>query len=128
MPWESRGDNISFSGQLADLMGLIMTAYDQDVESETVSASAGVYVTATAIVLREILLEALVEDTDAAEFLQRVSDSLHEADDGTVTIATFAMLDDIAEHIEPDAVERWIGDPAARSAIAELATSAFAEE
>ena len=30
MPWQSDGDNVSFSGPLADLMGMIMTAYDHD--------------------------------------------------------------------------------------------------
>jgi len=127
MPWESSGDNVSFSGQLADLMGVLMTAYDQDIESGAVAVSAGVYVTSSAIVLREILLENLKADPDADEFLARVSDSLQEADDGTITISTFALLDDVAEHIDPAAVERWIADPAARAAIAELGTSAFSE-
>ena len=127
MPWESSGDNVSFSGQLADLMGVLMTAYDQDIESGAVAVSAGVYVTSSAIVLREILLENLKADPDAEEFLARVSDSLQEADDGTITISTFALLDDVAEHIDPAAVERWIADPAARAAIAELGTSAFSE-
>jgi len=129
MPWESEGDNVSFSGQLADLMVTLMTAYDQDIESGTVAVSAGVYVTSSAIVLREILLENLAadRDPDAEEFLARVSDSLQEADDGTITISTFALLDDVAEHIEPAAIERWMADPAARAAIAELGTNAFSE-
>jgi hypothetical protein len=92
-----------------------------------VAVPAGVYVTASAIVLREILLENLKNDPDAAEFMQRVSDSLTEDDDGTVTISTFALLEDIAEHIDPTAVEAWVSDPAARSAIAELGTHAFSE-
>jgi hypothetical protein len=127
MPWETDGENVRFSGQLADLMGTLMTAYDQDVESGVVAVPAGVYVTASAIVLREILLENLKNDPDAAEFMQRVSDSLTEDDDGTVTISTFALLEDIAEHIDPTAVEAWVSDPAARSAIAELGTHAFSE-
>jgi hypothetical protein len=127
MPWEANGDNVSFTGQLADLMGLIMTAYDQDIESGAVGVSAGIYVTSTAIVLREIVLENLEGNPDAEEFLERVSDSLTEAEDGTITISTFALLEDVAEHIDPAAVEAWIGDPAARAAIAELGTNAFAE-
>ena len=127
MPWENDGDNVSFSGQLADLMVTLMTAYDQDIESGAVAVSAGVYVTSSAIVLREILLENLAADPEAKEFLARVSDSLQEADDGTITMSTFALLDDVAEHIEPEAIERWIADPAARAAIAELGTNAFAE-
>jgi hypothetical protein len=86
-----------------------------------------VYVTATAVVLREILLEALADQPDAEEFLQRASDSLTEDDDGTVTMQTFQLLDDIAEHIESIAYEQWLADPAARAAIAEVAGSAFAE-
>jgi hypothetical protein len=127
MPWEANGDNVSFTGQLADLMGLIMTAYDQDIESGAVGVAAGIYVTSTAIVLREIVLENLEGNPDAEEFLERVSDSLTEAEDGTITISTFALLEDVAEHIDPAAVEAWIGDPAARAAIAELGTNAFAE-
>lgn len=127
MPWETDGDNVSFSGQLADLMVTLMTAYEQDIESGAVAVSAGVYVTSSAIVLREILIENLKGDPDAEEFLARVSDSLQEADDGTITISTFALLEDVAEHIDPAAVERWIADPAARAAIAELGTSAFSE-
>jgi hypothetical protein len=127
MPWEANGDNVSFTGQMADLMGLIMTAYDQDIESGAVGVSAGIYVTSTAIVLREIVLENLEGNPDAEEFLERVSDSLTEAEDGTITISTFALLEDVAEHIDPAAVEAWIGDPAARAAIAELGTNAFAE-
>jgi hypothetical protein len=127
MPWEADGDGVRFSGHLTDLMTLIMTAYDQDAESGAITASPGVYVTATAVVLREILLEALADQPDAEEFLQRASDSLTEDDDGTVTMQTFQLLDDIAEHIESIAYEQWLADPAARAAIAEVAGSAFAE-
>ena len=127
MPWEADGDGIRFSGHLTDLMTLIMTAYDQDTEAGLVTASPGVYVTATAIVMREILLEALAEQPDAAEFLQRASDSLTESESGTITMQTFQLLDDIAEHIEAIAYEQWLSDPAARAAIAEVAGNAFAE-
>ena len=127
MPWEADGDGIRFSGHLTDLMTLIMTAYEQDTESGTVTASPGVYVTATAVVLREIVLETLAETSDAEEFVKRASDTLTEADDGTVTMQAFQLLDDIAEHIESVAYEQWLADPAARAAIAEVAGSAFAE-
>jgi hypothetical protein len=127
MPWEAEGDGIRFSGHLTDLMALIMTAYDQDTESGAVTASPGVYVTATAVVMREILLEALAGQPDATEFLGRVSDSLIEAEDGTITMQTFQLLDDVAEHIEAIAYEQWLSDPAARAAIAEVAGNAFGE-
>ena len=125
MPWENQNDNISFSGPLADLMGIIMTAYDQDSATDTCMVSPGVYVTASAVVLREVLIESLESDTDAAQFVQHLSDALHEDDDGTVRIATFEMLDEIAEHISVDALEGWVGSPEVRAAINDLGTSAF---
>jgi hypothetical protein len=127
MPWEVDGEGIRFSGHLTDLMTLIMTAYDQDAESGVVTASPGVYVSATAVVIREILLEALADDPEAEEFLRRASDSLTEADDGTVTMQTFQLLDDVAEHIEAVAYEGWLSDPAVRAAIAEVAGNTFTE-
>jgi len=125
MPWSSEGDNVSFSGPLADLMGIIMTAYDQDVAAGTCAVSAGVYVTAAAVVLREVIIESLEGNPDAAEFLEFLEGTLHEEDDGTVQIATLPMLDRIAEHIETHALEGWLGSSAVRSAIAELSTTAF---
>ena len=127
MPWEADGDGIRFSGHLTDLMTLIMTAYDQDTESGAIAASPGVYVSATAVVIREILLETLADDPEAAEFLQRASDSLSESDDGTVTMQTFQLLDDVAEHIENIAYEKWLSDPAVRAAIAEVTGNTFTE-
>ena len=127
MPWEADGDGIRFSGHLTDLMTLIMTAYDQDTESGAIAASPGVYVSATAVVIREILLETLADDPEAAEFLQRASDSLSESDDGTVTMQTFQLLDDVAEHIENIAYEKWLFDPAVRAAIAEVTGNTFTE-
>jgi len=127
MPWEVDGDGIRFSGHLTDLMTLIMTAYDQDTESGAIAASPGVYVSATAVVIREILLETLADDPEAAEFLQRASDSLSESDDGTVTMQTFQLLDDVAEHIENIAYEQWLSDPAVRAAIAEVTGNTFTE-
>ncbi|HEY5540998.1 MAG TPA: hypothetical protein VIL41_06050 [Coriobacteriia bacterium] len=127
MPWEADGDGIRFSGYLTELMTLIMTAYDQDTESGAVTASPGVYVTATAVVLREILIETLADQPDAAVFLKRVTDSLAEDEDGVVTIETFQLLDDVAEHIEAVAWEQWLADPAARAAIAEVAGNAFGD-
>jgi hypothetical protein len=128
MPWETQGDGVSFSGQLADLMAVIMTAYDQDAESKKCDVSAGVYVTASAIVLREILLETLEADDDTSEFLEFISDAMKQDDEGNVEIATFALLDQIAEHISPEALEGWIASPAAREAIIDLAMSAFPVE
>ena len=125
MPWTSEGDNVSFSGPLADLMGIIMTAYDQDVAAGTCTVTAGVYVTAAAVVLREVVIESLEGHTDAAEFLEFMEGTLHEEDDGTVQISTLPMLDSIAEHIDTAALEGWLGAPAIRDAIAELSVSAF---
>jgi len=127
MPWQTEGDGIRFSGFLTELMTAIMQAYDEDKTSGSVTASPGVYVTAAAIVLREIVLETLAEQPGTAEFLKRVSDSLAEEIDGTVTVRTFELLDDIAEHIERPAYEQWLSDPAARAAIADVATNAYAE-
>ena len=127
MPWEVDGDGIRFSGHLTELMTLIMTAYDQETESGAITASPGVYVSATAVVIREILLEALVDDPEAEEFLRRASDSLSEGDDGTVTMQTFQLLDDVAEHIESVAYEHWLSDPAVRAAIAEVTGNTFSE-
>lgn len=125
MPWSSEGDNISFSGHLADLMAIIMTAYDQDVAAGSCEVPAGVYVTAAAVVLREVVIESLESDPEASEFLQFIEGSLHEEDDGTVQIATLPMLDRMAEHIESVALENWMGSPPVRQAIAELSTTAF---
>ncbi len=41
-------------------------------------------------------------------------------------IATFELLDDMAEHIDPPALDFWLGSMSIRSAIVELATTAFA--
>ena len=127
MPWEAEGEGIRFTGHLTDLMTLIMTAYEEETSAGTVVASPGVYVTAAAIVIREILIETLSDQPEAAEYLDRVSAMLEEDDDGTVTIQTFALLDNVAEHIESVAYEQWLADPAARAAIAEVAGNAFAE-
>lgn len=126
MPWESKGDNVSFSGPLSDLMNLVMTAYDQDSGDGTGHPTAGEYVTASAVVLREVLLENLEEQGDTSEFFQRISDALSEDEDGNIQIATFALLDDIAEQITPEALDAWLGSASVRGAILELATTAFA--
>ena len=127
MPWENvEGDTISFSGPLADLMGLIMTAFDEDFAGGESAVTAGEYVTAAAVVLREVLIENLEEHGDASDFFQRISDALAEDEDGNIQIATFALLDDIAEQIDPTALDTWLGSAPVRSAIMELATTAFA--
>jgi hypothetical protein len=127
MPWEAVDDGIRFSGHLTDLMQTIMAAYEEDTKNGKVTTEPGVYITASAIVIREILLEQLAKNEEAAEFLDRVGDTLHEEPDGTVRMETFGLLDDVAEHIERVAWEQWIADPAARAAIAEVSSNAFAE-
>ena len=127
MPWESEGDGIRFSGHLTDLMALIMTAYERDTASGTVTTSPGVYVTAAAIVLREVLLDSLAEKPEAVEFLDRIGATLEEDEDGTVRMQTFALLDDVAEHLEAVAYEQWLTDPTVRAAIADVAGNAFAD-
>jgi hypothetical protein len=126
MPWQSDGDDVSFEGPLADLMGMIMTAYDHDCESGTNNPTSGEYVTATAVVLREVVIENFEDDPDAAEFVQLISDALHEDEDGAVHIATFELLDDIAEHIDAPALDYWLDSMPVRRAIMELAMTAFA--
>jgi hypothetical protein len=127
MPWETEGDGVRFSGHLTDLMTAIVGAYDEEIAAGTITADHGVYVTAVAIVLREILLEQLANEPEAVDFLKRVGDTLEEAPDGTVTIQTFALLDDVAEHIEDVAWRQWLADPAARAAIADVTANAFAQ-
>jgi hypothetical protein len=126
MPWQSEDDNVSFSGPLADLMGAIMTAYDHDCAEGDGQPTPGEYVTATAVVLREVIIENFAEDLEATEFVQDISDAMTEDEDGTVHIATFELLDTIAEHIDPPALDHWLGSMPVRSAIVELATTAFA--
>jgi hypothetical protein len=125
MPWESEGDNVSFSGPLADLMGIIMTAYEQDCADGAGRPTPGEYVTASAVVLREVVLENFENDPEAEEFVAHVSDAMSEDEDGHIHIATFALLDEIAEHIDGPALDFWLGSGAVRSAIMELAATAF---
>jgi hypothetical protein len=133
MPWESENGAVRFSGRLADLMSIVMTAYDQDTVSGACDVAPGTYVTATATVLRELVIESLeaepgTGDPEAAAYLARVSDAVHEDADGTVHIAIFAVLDDIAEHTSSAALEAWLASPAVRSAIAAVATTGLPPE
>jgi hypothetical protein len=133
MPWENHDGGIRFSGRLADLMAIIMTAYDQDTLSGDCQVAPGTYVTAAASVLREVVIETLeadpqVDDPGAAAYLQRISDAVHEDDDGNVHIAIFAVLDDIAEHTSADALEAWLASPAVRGAIHAVATTGVPPE
>ena len=41
MPWENQNGGVRFSGRLADLMAIIMTAYDQDTPSGACAGRAG---------------------------------------------------------------------------------------
>ena len=124
MPWTPEADGIRFSGPLGDLMDLILTAYDEEAAAGRIAVPQGTYVTAAAVVLREILLEAPAEP-GSEELVARASDALHEDEDGMITIDTFALLDDMADHIELDALERWLSDPAARAAIADVTSNAL---
>jgi hypothetical protein len=90
--------------------------------------SPGEYVTAVATVLRELVIESIEADPLAAEpeaaaYLQRISDAVHEDADGTVHIAIFAVLDDIADHTTPAVLEAWLATPAVRDAIIAVATT-----
>ena len=125
MPWQTDGDRVSVSGHLADLMATIMTAYDRDFPGGALGVSAGEYVMAAAMVLLEILIENLEGNEDATEFLARVSDTLSEDEDGNISIQTFALLADAAEHIDSIALASWLSAPVARAAIRELAATAF---
>lgn len=126
MPWQSEGDNVSFSGPLADMMGAIMAAYEYDCPDQTDNPTPGEYVTATAVVLREVAIEAFESDPEAKEFIEKVSAALSEDEDGAVHVATFQLLDDIAEHVDETAIDYWLKLISVRSAIMELATTAFA--
>ena len=133
MPWENHDGGIRFSGRLADLMAIIMTAYDQDTLSGACQVAPGTYVTAAASVLREVVIESLEadpqsDDPEATAYLQRVSDAVHEDDDGNVQIAIFAVLDDIAEHTSSAALEAWLASPAVREAILAVATTGLPQE
>ena len=127
MPWETEGDDIRVSGHLAETMNTIMIAWGDDTASGATDIAAGVYVTAMAVVLRELLLENLVGNADAGEFVEHISDALSEDEDGRLAISTFALLDEISEHISPDALKAWIESDNVRSAVIDLATTAFAE-
>jgi hypothetical protein len=133
MPWENHDGGIRFSGRLADLMAIIMTAYDQDTLSGDCQVAPGTYVTAAASVLRELVIETLeadpqAGDPEAAAYLQRVSDAVHEDADGNVQIAIFAVLDDIAEHTSSTALEAWVASPPVRQAILAVATTGLPQE
>jgi hypothetical protein len=107
-------------------MSQILAAHGEEMAAGRISVAQGTYVTAAAIVLREILLEVPPEH-GAEEFLERVNGSVHEDEDGVVTVDTFAMLDDIADHVELYALTGWLADPTVRKAIAEVTESAPAE-
>jgi hypothetical protein len=126
MPWEAEADGIRFSGPLVDLMSLIMTAYEEETAASKVDVVPGVWVTASAIVLREILLEVPADEI-SAPLIERVSDAMQEDEDGVVTIDAFAMLDDVADHVELVPLSRWLSDPAIRDAIADVTNSALSE-
>jgi hypothetical protein len=133
MPWENHDGGIRFSGRLADLMAIIMTAYDQDTLSGACQVAPGIYVTAAASVLREVVIETLeadpqAADPEAAAYLQRISDAVHEDEDGSVHIAIFAVLDDIAEHTSSSALEAWVASPAVREATLAVATTGLPQE
>jgi hypothetical protein len=133
MPWESQNGGVRFSGRLADLMAIVMTAYDQDTVAGVCAVAPGAYVTASASVLREVVIESLEAETgslepEAVAYLDRVSEAVHEDEDGTVHIAIFAVLDDIAEHTSAQALDTWIASPAVREAILAVAATGLPQE
>jgi hypothetical protein len=134
MPWHNQNGAIRFTGPLADLMAIVMTAYDQDTACGACNVAPGTYVTASATVLRELVIESLeaadpdTTDPEAAAYLARVSDAVHEDADGTVHIAIFAVLDEIAEHTSSAALEAWLASPAVRDAILSVATTGLPQE
>lgn len=133
MPWTAENGGVRFSGPLADLMAVIMTAYDIDTAVGACDVAPGTYVTAAATVLRELVIEALEADPEAsgpegAAYLQRVSDAVSEDADGTVHIAIFAVLDDIAENTAIPALEAWLAAPPVRDAILKVATTGLPQQ
>jgi hypothetical protein len=125
MPWTADGDSVSFTGPLADLMTLIMGAYEEGPGTAEDAPSAGAFITATAVALRGSLMDGLAEDTEAAEFVQRIDACLTENEDGSVTVSTFELLDDIADHIDLEPLQGWLTAPDIRGAIAQMAVEAF---
>lgn len=126
MAWEMNGDDVRFTGPIADLMTVIMNHYEEDAATpEFDGVEPGVYVTAVAVVLREVLLESLEENEEAAEFVARITGAVAEDEGGNINVATLDLLDDIAEHIDLDAVTRWFTDPTVRSAMIDLVNEAF---
>jgi hypothetical protein len=114
-------------------MAIVMTAYDQDTASGACNVAPGAYVTASASVLREVVIESLEAETgtpdpEALAYLERVSDAVHEDAEGRVHIEIFAVLDDIAEHTSLAALEAWIASPAVRDAILAVATTGLPAE
>jgi len=127
MPWEPEGEGIRFSGNLAELMNHVMANYEEDTEAATVTTTPGVYATASAIVLREIIIEALEEQPETEEFLARLSAGVSEDDEGYVEVQTLAILDDVADHIEDAAWQAWLADSGVRAAVAEVCDNTFSE-
>jgi hypothetical protein len=133
MPWESQNGGVRFSGRLADLMAIVMTAYDRDTAAGVCAVAPGAYVTASASVLREVVIESLEAEPGAPEpeavaYLARLSEAVYEDEDGTVHIAIFAILDDIAEHTSAEALEAWLASPAVREAILSIAATGLPQE
>jgi hypothetical protein len=133
MPWESQNGGVRFSGRLADLMAIVMTAYDQDTNAGVCAFAPGAYVTASASVLREVVIESLEAEPGAPEpeavaYLARLSEAVYEDENGTVHIAIFAILDDIAEHTSAEALEAWLASPAVREAILSIAATGLPQE
>ena len=124
MPWENEAEGIRFSGPLVDLMELILGAWTAETEAGRVDVSQGVWVTASAIVIREVLLEIEPDET-SEPLVERVSAAMHQDEDGVVTIDTFAMLDDVADHVDMAVLALWLADPSLRAAIADVTNSAI---
>lgn len=123
MPWEVDGENIMFSGAISGLMALVMEPYELNDEVFS-QVSPGTYATAAAVVLRELYIDALAEESGAQQFVAELASFVRE-DDGGVTVETFQILDAIAENIEPDALQELLETDEVHTTIAELALEGF---
>ncbi|MBI5231574.1 MAG: hypothetical protein HY876_05345 [Coriobacteriales bacterium] len=123
MPWEVEDETITFTGPLGDLMPLIIDPYESD-PAVFGTVSPATYATAAAVVLRSLFMEQLADNREAADFVARLRGYVHEDESG-LAVETFQILDDIAEHIEPDGLAELLEGEEINRVIAELATSGF---
>ena len=126
MPWVANEEGVSFSGELADLMSAIMTVYSEDATEEG-EPKPGSYTIAAALAMRGLLLDAFKGDdgddltAEAAEFVQKVEDTVTTDDEGTMNVQVFELLDAIAEGADIDRLCAWLQSEDVRSAVLETA-------